>query len=66
MFDQALSFLQNHFRDLNVSLRRLIECRADHFTLYGSLHVCDFFRPLIDQQHNQGDFGMVGGDGIGH
>ena len=62
---QALGLFQHHFRHLNVPLRRLVEGRADHFALHGALHVRDFFRALVDQQHDQRDFRMIGGDGIG-
>ena len=62
---QPLGLLENHFRDLNVALRRLIEGRADHFAFHGTLHVRDFFRALVDQQHDEGDFRMIDGDGIG-
>ena len=30
-----------------------------------ALHVGDFFGTLVDQQHDQRDFGVVGGDGVG-
>ncbi len=30
-----------------------------------ALHVGDFFRTLVDQQNDQHDFRMVGGDGVG-
>src|SRR2546427_175364 len=66
VFDQALGFFQDHFGHLDVALGGLIEGRADDLALYGSLHVRDFFRALIDQQHDQGDFRMIGGDGVGH
>ena len=33
--------------------------------LHGALHVGDFLRPLVDQQHDQRDLGMVGGDVVG-
>ena len=32
---------------------------------HAALHVGDFFRTLVDQQHDQGHFGMVGGDRVG-
>jgi len=49
-----------------VALRRLVKRRADHFALDGALHVRHFFRALVDEQHDQRDLGMIGGDGIGH
>src|SRR3984893_5626785 len=65
VFDEAFGFFQNHLGDLNVALRRLVKGRADDFAFHGAGHVGDFFRALVDQQHNQGDFRMIHGDGIG-
>jgi hypothetical protein len=45
--------------------RRLVEGRGDDLALHRALHVGDFFRPLVDQQHDQIAFGMVGGDRLG-
>ena len=65
MLDQALGFLQHHFGDLHVPRRRLIEGGGDNLALHGTGHVGDFFRPLIDQQHDQEDFRVIGADGGG-
>src|SRR6266404_1519586 len=46
VLDQPLGFFQNHFRNLNVALRRFVKRRADHFALHRALHVRDFFRAL--------------------
>ncbi len=62
VFDQALGFLDDHFRDLHMAGGRLVESRTDHFAAHGALHVGDFFRPLVDQQHDQVDVRIVGGD----
>jgi hypothetical protein len=40
-------------------LRRLVEGRRNHFAADRPLHVGDFFRPLVDQQDDQVDLGMV-------
>src|SRR5207249_1643033 len=37
VFDQALGFLQNHFRNLDVALWRFVKRRTDDFTLYCAL-----------------------------
>ena len=66
MLYQALGFLQNHFRNLNMPLRRFIEGRADDLTFHGALHVGDFFGALIDEQHDKRDFRVIHGDGISH
>ena len=65
VLDETLSFFQHHFGDLNVTLRRLIESRADDLALHRAGHVSDFFRALVDEQNDQSDFGMIDGDGIG-
>ena len=65
MFDQALGLFDDHFGNLDVAHRRFIEGRGDDLALHRALHVGHFFRPLVDQQHDQIAFGMVGGDGVG-
>ena len=57
VLDKALGFFEHHFRDLNVALRRLVERRADDLTLYGALHVRDFFRTLVDEEHDRATCG---------
>jgi len=66
VLDEALGFLEHHFGDLDVALGRLVECGADDFALDGALHVGDFFGALVDEEHDERDFGMIGGDGVGH
>ena len=66
VFDEALGFFQHHFGDLNVALRSFVEGGADDFALDGALHVGDFFGALVDEQHDERDFRMIDGDGIGH
>ena len=64
-FDQAAGLVQDHVRDLDVALRRLVEGRGDDFGLDAALHVGDFFRTLVDQEDDLVHFGMVLGDGVG-
>ena len=59
VLDQALGLLDHHLGDLHVALRRLVERRRDHLAVDRALHVGDFFRPLVDQQHDQVDLGMI-------
>ncbi len=59
MLDEALRLFDHHLGDLHVALRRLVEGGRDHFALDGSLHVGNFFRPLVDQQDDQEHLGMV-------
>src|SRR5262249_16043131 len=63
VLDETLGLLKNHFRDLNVALRRFVEGGADDFALDVALHVGDFFGTLVNEEDDEGDFGMVGGDG---
>src|SRR4029077_16823743 len=56
MFDQSLGFFDHHFSDLDVTCRGLVEGRGNYFAFDGALHVGDFFRTLVDQQHHQNDF----------
>jgi hypothetical protein len=46
---QALGLLQNHFGDLGVALRGLIEGGTDNLGLDLALPIRDLFGPLIDQ-----------------
>ena len=64
VFHKALGFLDHHFGNLNVTRCGLVERRADDFAVHRTLHVRDFFRPLVDQQHDQDDFRMVGCDRV--
>ena len=65
VLDQALGLFDHHLGDLHVALRRLVERRRHHFALHRALHVGDFFRPLVDQQHDQVHLGVIGGDRVG-
>ena len=66
MLDQALGLLDHHLRDLNVAGGRFVEGGRDDLALHRALHVGNFFGALIDQEHDQHDFRMVGGDGVGN
>ncbi len=65
VLDQALGLLDDHFGDLHVAGRRLVEGRGDHFAAHGALHFGHFFRALVDQQHDQVALGVVAGDVAG-
>ena len=62
VLDQALGLLDHHLGDLDVAAGRLVEGRGDDLALHRALHVGDFLGPLVDQQHDQEDLGMVVGD----
>jgi hypothetical protein len=65
VFDQALGLLDHHFGDLDVARGRLVEGRGDDFAAHRAQHFGDFLGALVDQQDDQRDVGMVGGDGVG-
>src|SRR6185437_308286 len=65
VLDQALGLFDHHLGDLDVAAGGLVEGRADDFALDRALHVGDFFRALVNQQHHQHHLGVVGGDGVG-
>ncbi len=62
VFDEPLSLLDHHFGDLNVAHRRFVEGRGDDFAAHRALHVGHFLGPLVDQEHDQIAFGVIGGD----
>ena len=64
MLDQALGLLDDHVRDLNVALRRLVEGRGDDLAVHRTLHVGHFFRPLVDEQNDQLDLRMILRDAV--
>ena len=65
MLDQTLGLFNDHFSDLDVAGCGLVKGGADHLAAHGALHVGDFFGPLIDQEHDQITFWMVGRDRLG-
>ncbi len=65
MLDQTLGLFDHHFGDLDVASGGLVEGGGDNLTLHAALHVGDFLGPLVDQQHDQEDFGMIVGDRLG-
>ncbi len=64
MLDEALGLLDHHFGDLDVARGRLVEGRGDDLALHRALHVGDFLRPLVDQQHDEIALRMIGGDAL--
>ena len=64
MLDQSLGFFDHHLGDLHVTRGRFIERGTDYFAPHRTLHVGDFFGTLVDQQNDQRNFGVIGGDRI--
>ena len=62
VLDQPLGLFDHHFGDLDVAHRGLVEGRGDDFALHRALHVRDFLGPLVDQEHDQIAFRMIGRD----
>ena len=65
VLDQALGLFDDHLGDLDVAHRRLVEGRGNYLALHRALHVGDFFRPLVDQEHDQIAFRVIVGDRVG-
>ena len=65
VLDQALGLLDDHVGHLHVPVGRLVEGGGDHLGLDVFLHVGDFLRPLVDQQHDQHHLRIVLPDGVG-
>ncbi len=59
MLDEPLGLFDDHLGDLHVPLGGLVEGRRDDLPLHGALHVGDFLRPLVDEQHDEEHLGMV-------
>ena len=62
VLDQALDAVEHELGDLDVVLGRLVEGASDDLALDRALHVGDLFRTLVDEQHDEVDLGVVGGD----
>src|SRR5262249_40556000 len=62
---QALRLLDDHLGDLHVTGGRLVEGRADDLAAHRPLHVGDLLGALVDEEHDEDDGGMVGGDAVG-
>ena len=65
VLDEALGLFDHHLGDLDMALRRFVEGRADHFAAHRARHVGHLLGPLIDQQHDQIDFRVIGRDRMG-
>ena len=65
VLDQTLGLLDHHLRHLDVAGGGLVEGRRDDLAAHRTLHVGDLLGPLVDEQDDEGDLGMVGGDGVG-
>jgi hypothetical protein len=48
-----------------VALRRLVERRGDDLPLDAALHVGDLLGPLVDEQDDEDDLGVVLRQGVG-
>ena len=64
VLDQTLRLLDDHRRNLSVPLRRLVEGRRGYLAAHRALHDGYFFRPLVDEQHDQIDLGVVPRDAV--
>ena len=65
VFDHALGFFNHHFRHLDMALRRFVEGGGNHFAAHGTAHFGNLFRTFVNQQDNEFDIGIVGGNRVG-
>ena len=59
---QALAALDDELGEADVAFDVAVEAAGDHFALDRPLHVGDFLGPLVDQQDDQLDIGIIGRD----
>ena len=64
MLDQALGLLDDHLGHLDVARCRLVKRRRHNLAAHRALHVGDFFRALIDEQHDEVGVRVVGGHAL--
>ena len=66
VLDQPLGLFDHHLGDLNVPHRGFVKGRRHNLAVHRALHVRHFFRPLVDQKHDQIAFRMIGGNRLGN
>ena len=66
MFNHTFGFFNHHLGHLYMALRRFVKRRGNHFAAYRTAHFGHFFRTLVNQQDNQLDIGIIGGNGVGN
>ena len=64
VFDQALGFFDHHLRDLYVARGGFVECRRDDFSFDRASHLSHLLGALVDEQHHEMYFGMIGGNRV--
>ena len=63
-FHHPLCFFNNHFRNLDVPLRRLIKCRTNDFGVDQPFHICDFLGTFINQEDYHDNLWVVLADAV--
>jgi len=64
VLDETLRLFDDHLGHLHVTLRGLVERGRNDFATHRPLHVGHFFRPLIDEQHDQIHLRVIGRNGL--
>ena len=64
-FDHSLGLFEHDSGDFHVTLGGLVERRGDDLGFDGAGHIGDFLGTLVNEQHHQVGFGMVGGNRVG-
>ena len=65
-FYHALGFLKYDAGNLDMAVCRFVKCGGNNLSIDGTSHICHLLWTLIDEQHHDIGFGVVGGDGIGN
>ena len=63
--NQAFCLFKYDACNLHVAFCRFVKCRGDNLCVHRSSHVRNFFRALVNEQHHQVCFGMIGCNGVG-
>lgn len=62
---ESLRPLDHHVGHLDMALLRLVEGGGDHLAADGALHFSHLLGAFVDEQDDELDGGLVGGDGVG-
>jgi len=65
VFDQALGLFNHHLCHLHMACGGLIKGGRHDLAAHTALHLRHLLGTLVDEQHDQGDIGVVGSNGVG-
>ena len=64
MLNEAFGFFNDHFRNLDMTVWRLIKGGTDDFSLHHAFHVGHFLGAFIDQKDDQHNIIVIGCDAV--